>query len=77
MNTPIDLADRRERAAVITVRKVLWKIPEAMVLLNMSRTGIYQQIRCGRLRTVTQGRSRLVPDSAIHEYVSLLESEAA
>ncbi|MET7424211.1 DNA-binding protein [Dactylosporangium sp. NPDC005555] len=48
-----------------------------MALLSMSRTVIYEQIRAGRLRTVTQGRARLVPDSAISEYVALLEREAA
>ena len=77
MTTPIDLAARRDRAAQITVRKALWKIPEAMALLSMSRTVIYEQIRAGRLRTVTQGRTRLVPDSGITEYVTLLEREAA
>jgi excisionase family DNA binding protein len=77
VNSPIDLADRRERPAPVTVRKALWKIPEAMTLLSMSRTVIYEQIRAGRLRTVTQGRARLVPDSAITEYVALLEREAA
>ncbi|GAA3242957.1 helix-turn-helix domain-containing protein [Dactylosporangium siamense] len=77
MNTPINLADRRERTAQVSVRKALWKIPEAMALLSMSRTVIYEQIRSGRLRTVTQGRARLVPDGAIAEYVALLEREAA
>ena len=47
-----------------------------MVVLSMGRTAIYEQIRSGRLRTVTQGRSRLIPASAIAEYVKLLESEA-
>jgi excisionase family DNA binding protein len=57
--------------------KALYRIHEAMVLLSMSRTVIYEQIRAGRLRTVHQGRSHLVPASAITEYVSLLEAEAA
>jgi excisionase family DNA binding protein len=58
------------------LRPVLWKVPEAMRLLNLSRSVIYEQIRCGRLRTVKLGRTRLVPDRAIDEYVRLLESEA-
>lgn len=61
----------------IAMRKALWKIPEAMALLSMSRTVIYEQIRAGRLRTVTQGSARLVPDSAISDYVALPEREAA
>lgn len=57
----------------------LYRIPEAMLLLSMSRSVIYEQIRAGRLRTVSQGRSRLVPKVAIDEYVNLLirESEGA
>ncbi|MEV4620203.1 helix-turn-helix domain-containing protein [Asanoa sp. NPDC049573] len=55
----------------------MYRVPEAMRLLSLSRSVIYEQIRSGRLRTVTQGRTRLVPASAIAEYVALLESEAS
>jgi excisionase family DNA binding protein len=47
-----------------------------MVVLSMSRSAIYEQIRSGRLRPVTQGRRRLIPASAIAEYIALLECEA-
>jgi excisionase family DNA binding protein len=56
--------------------KVLYRVPEAMRVLSLSRSVIYEQIRSGRLRSVTQGRARLIPASAIAEYVALLESEA-
>jgi excisionase family DNA binding protein len=56
--------------------KQLYRVPEAMTLLSLSRSIIYEQIRSGRLRSVTQGRSRLIPVSAIAEYVALLENEA-
>lgn len=56
--------------------KQLYRIPEAMVLLSLGRSTIYEMIRSGRLRSVTEGRSRLIPASAIAEYVALLESEA-
>lgn len=56
--------------------KQLYRIRDAMVALSLSRTVIYEQMRSGRLRSVTQGRSRLIPASAIAEYVKLLESEA-
>jgi excisionase family DNA binding protein len=55
--------------------KALYRIPEAMALLSMSRTVIYDQIRRGRLRSVKQGRARLIPAAAIAEYVALLEQE--
>jgi excisionase family DNA binding protein len=56
--------------------KQLYRVADAMVVLSLSRSVIYEQIRSGRLRSVTQGRSRLIPASAIAEYVALLESEA-
>ena len=56
--------------------KLLFRVPEAMAVLSLSRSVIYELIRSGRLRSVTQGRTRLIPASAIAEYIALLESEA-
>jgi excisionase family DNA binding protein len=56
--------------------KQLYRVPEAMALLSMSRSVIYEQIRSGRLHSVTQGRMRLIPASAITGYMALLEKEA-
>jgi excisionase family DNA binding protein len=47
-----------------------------MVMLSLSRTVIFELMRSGRLRSVKQGRTRLIPASAIHDYVALLEKEA-
>jgi excisionase family DNA binding protein len=63
-----------QRAAAETVR--LHRVPEAMRLLSMSRSVIYEQIRAGRLRSVTQGRTRLIPATAIADYIDLLLQEA-
>jgi excisionase family DNA binding protein len=57
-------------------RKRLYRVVDAMVVLSMSRSAIYEQIRSGRLRSVTQGRRRLIPAAAIAEYIALLECEA-
>jgi excisionase family DNA binding protein len=57
-------------------RKQLYRVVDAMVMLSLGRTAIYEQIRSGRLRSVTQGRTRLIPASAITEYIALLEREA-
>jgi excisionase family DNA binding protein len=59
-----------------TNRKQLYRISDAMTVLSLSRSVIYEQIRSGRLRSVTQGRSRLIPASAIADYIALLEHEA-
>jgi len=44
-------------------------------MLSLSRSTIFEQIRAGRLHSVKQGRTRLIPESAIREYIALLESE--
>ena len=56
--------------------RALYAVPEAMTLLNLSRTQIYELIRSRRLVTVTQGRRRLVPADSVSEYVQLLLREA-
>jgi excisionase family DNA binding protein len=58
------------------VEKILLRIPEAMEALSLSRSEIYRLIQSGRLRTVKQGRTRLVPVSACREYAALLMREA-
>ena len=57
-------------------QKALYRFPEAMRLLSLSRSVIYNQIRAGRLRSVTQGSTRLIPADAIADYVALLKAEA-
>ncbi len=54
----------------------LYRVHDAMQILSMSRSVIYEQIRSGRLRSVRQGRTRLIPATAIADYITLLESEA-
>lgn len=54
----------------------LYKVSDVMQALSMSRTVVFELLRSGRLRSVKQGRTRLVPASAIREYVALLEKEA-
>ena len=61
---------------VVVPARHLYRIPEAMRLLSMSRSVIYEQIRAGRLRSVSQGRTRLIPARAIQDYIALLECEA-
>ena len=63
-------------AAIQLPGKQLYRVADAMGLLSMSRSLIYEQIRSGRLRSVTQGRMRLIPASAIADYVALLERES-
>jgi excisionase family DNA binding protein len=57
-------------------QKQLYRVVDAMVVLSLSRSVIYEQIRSGRLRSVTEGRTRLIPAAAIADYIKLLEREA-
>jgi excisionase family DNA binding protein len=54
----------------------LYRIKDAMQLLNLSRTVIYELLRTGRLRSVQQGRARLITADAIRDYIKLLRDEA-
>ena len=58
------------------VLQELFKVAEAMEILSLSRTVIYEQMRSGRLRYVKQGRATLFTRAAIREYIALLEQEA-
>jgi excisionase family DNA binding protein len=56
--------------------KQLYRVVEAMEILSLKRSVMYEQLRSGRLRSVTVGRTRLVPAAAIADYVALLERES-
>jgi excisionase family DNA binding protein len=54
----------------------LYKVPEVVQILGLSRGRVYELLRSGRLRSVYEGRSRRVSTWAIADYVKLLETEA-
>jgi excisionase family DNA binding protein len=56
-----------------TIPPVLYRVDEAAEALRLSRSVIYELIRSGRLRTVKEGRRRLVPVVALTEYVDGLD----
>jgi excisionase family DNA binding protein len=59
-----------------TAARELYRVIEVMALLSLSRSVLYEELRSGRLRSVHVGRTRLIPATAITEYVALLEREA-
>lgn len=67
-------ADKSGTAGLLGVQ--MYRVPEAMARLSLSRSVLYEQIRAGRLKSVTQGRTRLIPASALADYVALLVREA-
>ena len=66
-----------ERSVVADVPAVRYGEEEAAAALRLSRSVLYELIRSGQLRTVKQGRRRLVPVSALAEYVASLDSGVA
>lgn len=56
--------------------KALYRIPEVAQLLNLSRSVVYELIKAGRLRAVSEGRARRISAAAIADYVELLERES-
>lgn len=60
-----------------TTEARLYRVSDAMRRLGLSRSVIYELMRSGRLRSVREGRTRLISDSAIRDYIALLEQEAA
>ncbi len=80
---PLRIAEENTPAMTITAPGparladiVLYRVEDAMTVLGLGRTTLYEQIRSGRLRSVKQGRTRLIPATAIHDYAALLEREA-
>jgi excisionase family DNA binding protein len=54
------------------VAPLMYRVDEAAAALRLSRSLVYELIRSGQLRTVKQGRRRLVPVTALAEYVASL-----
>lgn len=55
----------------------LYRVSDVTRILSLSRSVVFDLIRSGRLKSVKQGRTRLVPASAVREYVALLQREVA
>ncbi|WP_327047101.1 helix-turn-helix domain-containing protein [Microbispora sp. NBC_01189] len=54
----------------------MYRVPDAARVLGLGKTKIYELIRGKRLRSVTEGRTRLIPADAITDYLALLTKEA-
>lgn len=55
---------------------LLYKVPEVLDMLRMSRNQFYAQVNAGRLRIVKQGSSTRVAADDLTAYVALLRDEA-
>ncbi|MFI1723331.1 helix-turn-helix domain-containing protein [Streptomyces sp. NPDC020489] len=55
----------------------LLTVPEVMARLKLSRTKVYDLIRTRRLVSITEGRARRIPESAVQDYIRARIAEAA
>jgi excisionase family DNA binding protein len=77
MSTPTETAEPQVANEPHAAGLQLYTIEEAMIMLRMGRTTIFDLLRNGRLNSVREGRSRRIPPRAIAEYIALLEREEA
>jgi excisionase family DNA binding protein len=57
-----------QRATQVPPR--LLSVSQAAAALSLSRASLYKELSTGRLRTVHVGRRRLVPESALADYIA-------
>ena len=57
------------------IASLMYRVDEAAAALRLSRSSVYELIRSGQLR-IKQGRRRLVPVTALAEYVASLGGAA-
>ncbi|AYA23962.1 DNA-binding protein [Rhodococcus rhodochrous] len=55
----------------------LHKIPVVMERLGVGRSKVFELLASGELRSVRIGRTCLIPESAIVEFIERLENSAA
>lgn len=58
----------------MSVVVLMYSVEEAALALGLSRSRIYELIRSRQLRTVKQGRRRLVSIAAIEDYIAALDA---
>ena len=77
MSTPTETTEPQVANEPHAAELQLYTIEEAMTMLRMGRTTIFDLLRNGRLNSVREGRARRIPPRAIAEYIALLEREEA
>ncbi|MBY6412892.1 excisionase family DNA-binding protein [Rhodococcus sp. BP-252] len=54
----------------------LYSVPEAMERTGLGRSNLFNKLASGEIRSVKAGKRRLIPDTAIDEYIEGLEEAA-
>jgi excisionase family DNA binding protein len=68
---------RRGGDQVITHQRLSFRVEEAATATGLSRSRIYQAIGDGSLRSLKDGKRRLVPAKALQDFIAKLERASA
>ena len=71
------MTDVTEDATAELDRRGLFPIPAAATWLGVGRSTVYKLLNEGRLRSVRVGGRRLIPSSALADFVEDLEASGA
>ena len=61
---------------VLKMPRRLLSVPEAMACTGLGRSNFFNKIASGEIRSVKVGKRRLIPDTAIDEYIEGLEAQS-
>jgi excisionase family DNA binding protein len=59
-----------------TMSRRLYSVQEAMARTGLGRSNLFNKLAAGEIRSVKVGKRRLIPDTAIDEYIVGLEEAA-
>jgi excisionase family DNA binding protein len=54
----------------VASERLLFTVEEAAQVLNLGRTYTYRLVMCKRIGSIKVGRKRLIPASALHDFVT-------
>ena len=61
---------------VTNMPRRLLSVPEAMACTGLGRSNFFGKLASGEIRSVKIGKRRLIPDTAVDEYIANLEAQS-
>lgn len=74
--SPPGCGSTTQSVEVLKMPRRLLSVPEAMACTGLGRSNFFNKIASGEIRSVKVGKRRLIPDTAIDEYIEGLEAES-
>lgn len=67
--------DTNYNPAAGVAEKLAYRIPEAVAATGIGRSRLYELMRSGEIRSVTLGRTRLIPAEDLRDFVARLRTQ--